>query len=158
MTAPGLRRAGMCAAVLSLALVLWAPGARADFDSGWQAYQKGEFSTALKEWTPLAEVGDARAMFNLGTMYDEGKGVERDLRRAADLWGAAADGGYMRAQHNLAHAFISGDGVERDLDRAVHWLHAAAHQGFDKSQYTLGKMFRYGLGVPRDHVRAFGWI
>ncbi|MFP6690000.1 MAG: hypothetical protein VCD31_11910, partial [Alphaproteobacteria bacterium] len=85
MKAARLRRAGMWTVLLCLALVLSAPGARADFDSGWQAYQKGDFSTALKEWAQLADVGDSRALFNLGTMYDEGKGVARDLARATEL-------------------------------------------------------------------------
>ena len=39
------------------------------FDAGLQAYDAGDFATALKEWTPLAEQGDADAQNKLGVMY-----------------------------------------------------------------------------------------
>ena len=40
--------------------------ALADFDKGWEAYYNGDYATALKEFKPLAEQGDAKAQFNLG--------------------------------------------------------------------------------------------
>lgn len=45
---------------------------------GLRAAQEGDFATALKEWTPLAEQGDAAAQFNLGLMYATGQGVPQD--------------------------------------------------------------------------------
>jgi hypothetical protein len=27
----------------------------ADYDKGWNAYESGDYKTALSEWTPLAE-------------------------------------------------------------------------------------------------------
>ena len=121
-----LSKSGAFAALLCLLFAASAPDARADFNAGWETYQRGDFSAALDEWQPLAEAGDTRALFNLGTMYDEGKGVVLDQQRAVELWAAAAESGYARAQHNLANAFISGDGAERNMERAAHWLHAAA--------------------------------
>ena len=50
--------------------------ARADFVTGWQAYQRGDFALAMVEWRPLAERGDARAQYNMGVIYDEGRGVD----------------------------------------------------------------------------------
>jgi TPR repeat protein len=47
----------------------------ADFQKGRDAYKRGDYATALKEWTPLAEQGDAEAQFNLGSMYEKGRGV-----------------------------------------------------------------------------------
>ena len=42
------------------ALLLAAP-AWADFDDGSAAYEHGDYETALEEWLPLAERGDAAA-------------------------------------------------------------------------------------------------
>jgi hypothetical protein len=36
----------------------------ADFQKGATAYNKGNFATALKEWRPLAEQGDANGQSN----------------------------------------------------------------------------------------------
>ncbi|MCH7957585.1 MAG: hypothetical protein IIB63_08540, partial [Proteobacteria bacterium] len=44
---------------------LYAPPARADFEAGWRAYQRGDFPGALEAWRPLADAGDARAQFNV---------------------------------------------------------------------------------------------
>ena len=51
-------------------------------DEGQAAYDRGDYSTALKIWRPLAEQGDARAQFDLGEMYRRGRGVPQDYVRA----------------------------------------------------------------------------
>ena len=56
--------------LLAAALICGAAApAWADFDDGVAAYEAGDYATALKEWRPLAEQGDAEAQFNLGKMY-----------------------------------------------------------------------------------------
>jgi TPR repeat protein len=40
----------------------------ADFQKGLTAYDSGDYATALREWTPLAEQGYADAQYNLGVM------------------------------------------------------------------------------------------
>ena len=46
------------ATVLSLAFT---PLAAQDFSKGSDAFDAGDYATALQEWTPLAEAGDASA-------------------------------------------------------------------------------------------------
>ena len=67
------------ATVLSLAFT---PLAAQDFQKGYDAAQAGDFATALQEWTPLAEAGDAQAQYNLGLMYKRGFGVLQDYAEA----------------------------------------------------------------------------
>jgi len=97
----------------------------ADFEAGWKAYQRGDFAGALAEWQPLAEAGDDRAQFNLGVMYDEGRGVALDRKAAMAWWTRAGWNGDTMAQHNLALAHIAGDGIEQDYDAARRWLEQA---------------------------------
>ena len=61
--------------VLLLTLLVGNPAFSADFQKGFDAADKGDFATALKEWKPLAEQGDADAQYYLGLMYAQGKGV-----------------------------------------------------------------------------------
>ena len=70
------------AAVLMIAL---SSPSGADFQAGLEAYNQGDYAAALGEWKPLAEAGDAAAQFNLGRLYEEGRGVPRDGVRAF-LW------------------------------------------------------------------------
>ena len=53
-----------------VALLFGAGSAWADWDDGVAAYERGDYATALEEWRPLAEQGDADAQFNLGVMTD----------------------------------------------------------------------------------------
>ncbi|MBT3559144.1 MAG: sel1 repeat family protein [Rhodospirillales bacterium] len=48
------------------------------FEDGWAHYQQGDFYGAVQIWLPLAESGDARAQYNVGLMFDEGRGVVQD--------------------------------------------------------------------------------
>ena len=70
-------------AAAAFALVSTAPdSSQADFRDGLAAYERGDYQTALREWRPLAEQGDAQAQYNLGLMYYHGTGVSQDYAEA----------------------------------------------------------------------------
>ena len=56
--------------------------ASADFVKGAVAFDAGDYATAAQEFKKAAEQGDAIAQFNLGAMYDTGKGVTEDKQEA----------------------------------------------------------------------------
>src|SRR5207247_4375042 len=62
-----------------------------------------------------ADQGYAQAQNNLGTLYENGEGVPKDLRKAAKLYQKAADQGYALAQNNLGLLYENGEGVPKDL-------------------------------------------
>ena len=75
--------------VLLFSLSLSISSYAADYNKGLIAAQNGDFATALKEWKPLAEQGDASAQGNLGVMYAFGNGVIKDYVYA-HMWGNIA--------------------------------------------------------------------
>ena len=90
----------------------------ADFAAGWEAYIRGDYATALREWRPLAEQGDAEAQFNLGLMYANGEGVPEDDVQAAFWFRKAAEQGDAAAQNNLGVRYDNGEGVPEDYVQA----------------------------------------
>ena len=87
--AEAVRSTGLKASIAAaIACAAFVPGANADFEAGWQAYQRGDFLTAYNEWQPLALQGDARAQFNIGVTYiavgEESRGIE-ELLVALDM-------------------------------------------------------------------------
>ena len=70
-------------AVAAIVFVLWlaAPVAAGPFEDGNAAYERGDYTNALRLLRPLAYQGVARAQYNLGVMYDEGQGVPQDYAR-----------------------------------------------------------------------------
>ncbi|MHA1546815.1 MAG: hypothetical protein ACTSUY_10420, partial [Alphaproteobacteria bacterium] len=58
------------------------PRARADYQRGLDAYQLGNYSTALKRWESAAERGHLVAQWNLVRLYTNGEIVQTDAKRA----------------------------------------------------------------------------
>lgn len=92
----------LLAAIITATMWLGAAHA-ADFDKGLSAAKSGDFATALREWTPLAEQGHAKAQFNLGVMYDRGQGVTQDYAEASKWYRKTAEQGDAAAQDKLRH-------------------------------------------------------
>ena len=65
--------------VLLIAQPVAAQSFKPDFEAGDKAYNEEEYATALRHFSPLAEKGDARAQYRLGTMYRHGVGVVVDV-------------------------------------------------------------------------------
>ena len=159
MTTPKAKLAGLAliaALCAGFTLGLTAP-AWAGFDEGMAAYDRGDYATALREWYPLAEQGDAEAQFNLGLMYRKGLGVPRHYAEAMKWYRKAAEQGDAQAQYNLGFMYDIGLGVPEDYAEAVKWFRKAAEQGNAKAQTYLGFMYHEGQGVTQDYVQAHMW-
>ena len=65
----------------------------ADYQDGLEAYERGDYATAMQEWRPLAEQGDAIAQYNFGLMYAFGQGVVQDYAEAVKWYRLAHGGG-----------------------------------------------------------------
>ncbi len=114
--------------VIGLVFTLLAP-AWADYQAAGDAYNRGDYDTALKEWRPLAEQGDADAQFNLGVMYDQGLGVPQDYQEAVRWYRRAAEQGNTGAQNNLGFMYGNAQGVPKDYVLAHMWLNLVAAKG-----------------------------
>ena len=77
----------------------------------------------------LAEGGDHEAQFLIGACYDEGLGLEFDVRKAVEWYFKAIEGSQMSAYGNLALHFAEGKGVEPDIERARKLMNTGAELG-----------------------------
>jgi len=116
-----------------LSIVCLAVPAWADFKAGKDAYNHGDYATALREWRPLAEQGDADAQYYIGVLYDFRKGVPQDFAIAREWYEKAAAKGHAGAQNNLGGLYEFGHGVTRNDVIAYMWYSlAAAHSTDDE--------------------------
>ncbi len=114
---------------LVLSIVCLAAPAWADFQAGTYAYKSGDFATALREWRPLAEQGDADAQYNLGLMYDKGYGVPQDYVQARQWYEKAAAQGLADAQVGLGMLYRKGQGVAQNFVQAHMWFNLSSGNG-----------------------------
>ena len=126
---------------------------------GVRKYEAGDYAGAVAEWQPLAERGDADALFNLGQVYRLGRGVDVDLDRASAYYREAALRGHADAQGNLGTLyFFDRDAGEARRQEAVSWWLKAAERGNHRSQYMLGVLHWNGDHVGADPVRGYAWM
>lgn len=140
-------------------LLFWSASVAAqDFSAGMRAHLEKQYSESRRIFHALADEGDARARFMMGTIYEQGLGVPKDLATAARWYRLAAEGGSASAQYNLGVFYQFGKGVPKDPAKAARWLHMAAEQGHGRAQNNLSTFYFTGVGVPRDPVEAWKWL
>ena len=144
--------------LVSLWCIGWTSPSWADFKTGVQAYGRGDYSTALSEFRPLAEHGQAQAQEYLGQMYANGLGVSRDYAEALHWFRLAADQGVASAQYQLGLMYHNGQGALQDSAEAARWYRLAAEKGHASARVNLGRLYLDGLGVPQSYEEAKHWF
>jgi TPR repeat protein len=106
-----------------------------------------------------AEAGDAKAMFDLGRLYDlpEKEDAPLDLAAARRWYERAADAGHPWAQFALGNMYDTAQGVPRNHRAARRWYEAAARQGIAEAQMHLARMLQAGRGGPASGTEAAHW-
>ena len=140
-------------AVLALAPVLAGP-AHAGFDEATAAFDKRDYTTALKELKPLAAKGDPRSQYAMGVMAENGFGMPKDLQQAAAWYRKAAEQGNTDAQFNLGAMYEHGVGMPVNYAQAARWYRPAAESSDIDALSNLGVLYATGRGVPQDKVLA----
>ena len=140
-------------AAVAGALLLVAPACAQEdpVKAGVDAYERGDYRTAVDKWRPAADKGNADAQFNMGQAYKLGRGVAVDLKQAEAWYRKAALQGHEQAEGYYGLALFE-NGKRAD---AVPWLQRAVSRGDARAQYILGIMLFNGDGVGKDWVRAY---
>ncbi len=150
MTTPKAKLAGLAliaALCAGVTLGLTAP-AWAGFDEAVAAYNRGDYATAIREFRPLAERGNAHAQYNLGVMYRYSHGAPQDHAKAVGWYRKAAEQGHAKAQSMLGLMYYTGVGVPHDYLQAYMWLTLSA------SRSPLDETFNAWVLEGRDEIAA----
>ena len=139
-------------------LTLTGASAAGSLEDANAAYHRGDYEAALGLWLPLAELGNAKAQFNLGRMYHNGEGVPQDYAEAVRWYRLAAAQCDAKAQTNLGVMYAKGEGVPQDDAEVVKWFQRAAEEGYATAQYNLGVIYATGKGVLQDDVLGHLWL
>ena len=154
---PTKRRSSIPAAgmLLALSVLLPAPRAFGGGEAGFEAFNEGDYETALAVWQPLAESGDADSQFGLGQLYGNGFGVNMDDALAIKWYSAASAQGHAEASYRLGVMYQNGWGVEQSDVEMLRYFELAADGGFVEAHRSLGDMYANGFGVEADPVKSF---
>ncbi|WP_084473728.1 tetratricopeptide repeat protein [Deinococcus ficus] len=112
---------------------------------------------ALASYRQAAAKGDALAMYNLGTVLENGRlGQPKDLVAAFGWYASAADAGNVYAMRALAVSYSRGTGAlgTKDPVQAFGWYRKAADAGDLGATLTTGYLLLKGRGVTKDAAMA----
>ena len=85
--------------------------------------------------------GNMLGCTNLGVMYTNGNGVEKDFSKAVQLFKKACDGGVMLGCNYLGAMYADGNGVEKNEQKAVELYKKACDGGNMDGCRNLGVMY-----------------
>ncbi len=142
--------------VLAFSCLAATPGL-ASMAEAARAYERGDYAVAADQWRVHAAQGNAEALFNLGQLYRQGLGVEKDAEKAEVYYTRAAGRGHAAAQSNLG-TMLYFRKQNPDRRAALEWWRKAA-AGLDvRAQYMLGVAHINGDEVSRDLVKGYAWL
>jgi TPR repeat protein len=130
------------------------PGNQAEFNQGAAAFDAGDYDTAYKIFSKLAEDEDLGAMRNVALMQRKGLGTKKDPKAALRLYEYVARAGLPTAQADLAEMLLKGEAGPPDPKAALPWLYLASAASHPMAQFYLGQLFEQGEVVPKDMMRA----
>lgn len=142
------------ALVIGASLVWAAPASAQSVKAGIDAWQKGDYVSAVAIWRPLAEAGDPDASFNMGQAYRLGRGVLVDLGTAQTWLERAAEKDHVDAQTTLGLLlFQNGNQVE-----GLKWLKKGSEKGDPRAMLVYGTALFNGDGVAQDPVLGYAYV
>jgi uncharacterized protein len=140
-----------------------------------------DYSKAREWYEKAAAQSNAKAMFNLGLLYEWGQGVALDYGKAREWYEKAAAKDEPAAMVNLGLLYETGRGVARDDGKAREWFEKAAAKGNADAKAALapavapppppavapqdadvmnilGESYFFGQGGAQDFAKAREWF
>ena len=138
-------------ATLAFLATIWTSPVLADVKAGVDAWSRGDYASAVKEWRQPAINGDADAQFNLGQAYKLGRGVPVDLKAAEEWYRKASLQGHLQAEDNYALILFQNG----DRQKSLPFLQKSSGRGEPRAQYILATALFNGDMVKKDWPRAY---
>jgi TPR repeat protein len=107
------------------------------YDIGLVYYNNKDDSKAFKWLSAAADIGITDAYYRLGTLYEEGRGIDQDYNMAVKMYEKAVEKEHQDACYRLGQLYQYGKGFAVDYLKAYSLYKKAADMGHGKSQSIL---------------------
>jgi TPR repeat protein len=111
-----------------------------------------DFLEAIVWYRKAAAQGSARAQGGLGSMYQYGQGVPRDLSESARWFRMAALQGDDYGQYALGFCYWKGWGVSQDYVEAYKWFKITTDKGGSGSLACKGYLPRLAAQMTPEQI------
>jgi TPR repeat protein len=163
--------------ILCLILLMTTAGTAAANDI-WQSLFREKLRDATR--------GDSAAQYDVGSMYQNGRGVTADRDKAIEWYTRAAvqdnqkavsrlelmkanearfsrtdsraSRGDVDSQYDLGNMHEKGIGTRINYQQAREWYEQAAAAGHASASFNLGLMYHEGTGIGKSNKKAYKWF
>lgn len=144
--------------VVLAALIGAAAPALAQQDRTFTEIKPGDISVDPANLIVGANMGDVRAINNLGLLWARGVGTEGpNFQEALRWWKEGAKRGYSLSMNNIGLLYANGHGVKQSYSEAYKWWEMSAETGDPWAMNSLGDLYENGHGVGQSYSEAFAW-
>ncbi|XP_053318933.1 death ligand signal enhancer [Spea bombifrons] len=105
------------------------------------ARNSADYKAAFRFFRESAGSGYSKAQYNTGVCYEQGKGVSKDITKAAEYYLLAAKGGHTQAKYRYARYLLRPEAGREDSLIAIQMLQEAAQAGLKEAQAYLGVFY-----------------
>ena len=123
-------------------------------DAAYEAFDQGQYVTALQLAVKAAERGEPQAHTLVGRIYADGLGTSRNSPLAAQWYARGAELGDPEAMLAYGLMLAEGHGVDQDRVAAGRYFETAAATRHPLANYNLALLFLKGDGKPENPHRA----
>ncbi|KTD66121.1 tetratricopeptide repeat protein [Legionella spiritensis] len=113
-----------------------------------------DYLNATENYEQAAAKDSRIGQFNLGLIYEYGKGQPVNIKKAEALYLKAAEQGFAPAMSQLAGLYFNGKNGQRDEHKALTWYKKAAALGDRDANYQLGLLSETGVATKLDYADA----
>lgn len=124
------------------------------FQDAMARLARGENQRAVRELEALAARGYARAMLQLGVLFETGRGVLKDLTKAVNWYTQAAKRNNPDAQYQMGLMHAEGRGLRKDPQMTRDWWKRAVQGGHAHAAMSLGYDCEKTAGTREQREQA----
>ncbi len=128
-----------------------------DYERAYEALAAEDYKTAVYYLSFFASNGDARSQYNMGIIYRDGLGFEKNSSAALAWFLLAAEQKHLLANYAVGLLLRDGPVDVQQPERAVHYLKEAGFLGHALAPLEVGNMYFSGNHVQKDRALAFVW-
>lgn len=118
-------------------------------------YKMAHYDNARAIWEALDKRGNGDAAFNLGVLYEDGKGVPTDMDKALAYYQRARQNGSEKGLYRLGILYLYGnDRMAANISQARRYLSEAAALDDEQAQQHLTELDAGASGEPGPMILA----
>ena len=122
-----------------------------------QAGPGDDYKESVKWAEKAVEQGDGEGCFTLALAYEHGRGVRKNMKKAAELYQKGADLGHPRCMNSLGAFYINGTQVPKYEMKGFEWIQKSAKLGDAEGMANLGRCYQFGTGTTDSMSKAIEW-